>query len=321
MRADRLLSIMLLLQVHRRMTARELATRLEVSERTIHRDMEALSGTGVPVMAERGAGGGWALPDGYKVNLNGLNQDEVQALFLTTPWRLLDDLGLQQASQAALNKLQAALPAGHQRDAEFVRQRILVDAAGWQRSGENVAHLPALQDAIWQERKVLLAYQRGDGTNSERVVDPLGLVAKGNVWYLVAAADGEPRMYRISRVQGVIPTDQPCERPAGFDLAGFWAASAANFVAGLPRYPVTVRANPAILPHMRYGGRFSRIERVDPPDESGCVKVAILFEIERDACDYALSYGPDLEVLEPESLRQQIRERALATAALYGHQA
>src|SRR5215469_12044094 len=178
MRADRLLSILLLLQVHRRITAGELARRLEVSERTIHRDMEALGIAGIPVVAERGIGGGWSLMEEYRTNLTGLNKAEIQALFLAGPSRLLADLGLEKASDAALIKLLAALPSTNRNDAEYVRQRIHFDVTGWHRADDGVPFLPALQQAIWRERKVLLTYQRGGDCGSvERLADPLGLVA------------------------------------------------------------------------------------------------------------------------------------------------
>src|SRR3954452_11633467 len=151
MRADRLLSILLLLQVNHRITSRALAERLEVSERTIHRDMEALTAAGVPVMAERGTGGGWSLLEHYRTNLTGLNEAEVQALFLTRPPQLLGDLGMDKASDAALIKLFAALPAMYRRGAEEVRQRIYIDITGWNRPEEAVPLLPTLQEAIWQE--------------------------------------------------------------------------------------------------------------------------------------------------------------------------
>jgi predicted DNA-binding transcriptional regulator YafY len=237
MRADRLLSILLLLQMHQRITARELATRLEVSERTIHRDMEALSTAGIPVTAERGSSGGWSLLAEYSTNLTGLTEAEIQALFLTRPSHLLADLGLHQASEAAFIKLLAALPSLSRRDAEYVRQRIHIDATGWHHTDENVSCLATLQEAVWQERKVSLTYQRGDGPIVERMVDPLGLVAKGSTWYLVAAVDGEVRTYRISRMQGASLTSEPCIRPRDFDLAAYWAQSSTNFVANLPRYP------------------------------------------------------------------------------------
>src|SRR2546425_5019045 len=247
MRADRLLSILLLLQVQQRMTARELAKRLEVSERTIHRDMEALSTAGVPVTAERGTGGGWSLLESYQTNLTGLTEMEIQALFLTGPARLLADLGLHQASEAALIKLLAALPSLSRRNAEYVRQRIYVDTAGWRNTEEAVPYLLTLQDAIWQERKLHFTYLRGDDTTVERLADPLGLVAKGSVWYLVAAGGGEVRTYRGSRVQNAKLIEEPCACPAGFELAAYWEQSAAKFKANLPRYHATIRARPDIV--------------------------------------------------------------------------
>lgn len=244
MRADRLLSILLLLQAHGRLTARDLARRLEVSERTIHRDMDALGVAGVPVYAARGTGGGWSLAEGYRARLPGLSDTEIQALFLAGPARLLADLGLRRASEAALLKLLASLPAIARRDVEYARQRIHVDPAGWHETAESVAALPTLQEAIWQGHQVALTYGRSDGATVERLVAPLGLVAKGRVWYLVAAVDGEPRTYRVSRVRCARPTGAPAARPAGFDLAGYWERSAADFKAGLPRYPATVPRRP-----------------------------------------------------------------------------
>src|SRR5262249_4628511 len=242
MRADRLLSILLLLQVHRRMTARTLAARLEVSERTIHRDMMALSGAGVPVIAERGTGGGWRLLEEDRTNLTGLNEAEVQALFLAKPPRLLADLGLDKAAEAAVIKLLAAIPATARQGAEEVRQRIHVDVPGWRREEEAIPYLPILQEAIWQERRLRFTYgYEGGGISIERVADPLGLVAKGSVWYVVAAVEGELRTFRVSRVRGATLLDEPCRRPPNFDLAAYWERSTAEFAASFPRYPAIVR--------------------------------------------------------------------------------
>jgi predicted DNA-binding transcriptional regulator YafY len=306
MRADRLLSIMLLLQVHRRMTARELARRLEVSQRTIHRDMEALSGAGVPVVAERGTGGGWRLLEEYRTNLTGLNETEIQALFLTRPPRLLADLGLDKASEAGLIKLLAAIPSGSRRRAEDIRARIHIDVPGWRPSEETARHLPLLQEAVWQERRLRLTYERADGTAVERIVDPLGLVAKGAVWYLVAAVEGEARTYRVSRIQRAELTDEACARPQDFDLAEYWERSEAQFRAHLPRYPATIRAHPTIAGRVRSGERFSRVAREYAPDEDGWIRFEMIFEEEHGAREFVLSFGPQIEVIEPAALREQV---------------
>lgn len=322
MRADRLLSVLLLLQVHRRLTARELAKRLEVSERTIHRDMESLSAAGFPVFAERGSGGGWMLVEGYKTNLTGLNKDEIQALFLTKPLRVLADLGLEKASNAALLKLSASLPSAYRDNAEHARQRIHVDVMGWNRSSESIEFLPALQEAVWRERQLKLIYQRAGGCDPvQRLVDPLGLVAKGSVWYLVAAVEGEVRSYRVSRVLDAVVTEQPCVRPKGFDLAAYWEQSTASFKANLPQYQATLRVAPEVFPMMRFAGRFARIGHADPPGADGWIKVIIRFDVEEMACEYALSFASRVEVLDPTSLREKVVSAAESVVAFYAKRA
>lgn len=321
MRADRLLSILLLLQVHQRLTSRELAERLEVSERTVHRDMEALCAAGVPLAAQRGAGGGWGLPDGYRTNLTGLNPSEVQALFLAQPVGPLRDLGLDAAARAGTLKLLAALPSPQRKNAEYIRQRIHIDTTAWHPSQEQAQALPTLQDALWQERRVHLTYQRSDGEPVERLVDPLGLVAKGSAWYLVAAVEGETRTYRISRVQAARLADQASARPQGFDLAAYWEQSAAQFVASLPSHEAVLRASPAAQPQLRHGGRFTRVEEVGPPGEDGWRRVRLRYETQEEGCEFALGFGPEVEVLEPLELRLRVIEQAQATARFYASRA
>jgi predicted DNA-binding transcriptional regulator YafY len=317
MRADRLVSILLLMQVNRRITARELAKRLEVSERTIHRDMEALGAAGVPVVADRGNGGGWSLMEAYKTNLTGLNHAEIQALFLSQPPQLLSDLGLHQAAEGGLIKLLAALPSMSRRGAEYAQQRIHIDTAGWRNTPESVACLPVLQEAIWQERKLQFLYERADCEPSERVADPLGLVAKGSIWYLVAAVGGEPRTYRVSRIREARATEQPAERPAGFDLAAYWRQSAVEFQASLPRFYATIRIAPSASRWMNYPGRASRVERSEP-DADGWTKLDMRFDAEEEACQFALSLGAQAEVLEPASLRERVIASAKDLLEHYG---
>jgi predicted DNA-binding transcriptional regulator YafY len=320
MRADRLLSILLLLQTYRRMTAHELADRLEVSERTIHRDMESLSAAGVPVVAERGIGGGWSLIGEYRTNLTGLNEAEIQALFLARSPRLLEDLGLGKAAEAAFIKLFAAVPPAMRRDAESASQRIYVDGAGWNQSEESVPFLPLLQEAVWTERKLRFKYQRGDDCEVERVVDPLGLVAKGGAWYLVAAIDGDIRNYRISRVTAAEMTDQSFVRPEAFDLVAHWRQSAVEFKSKLPRYMVTARVHPEAVNKVYIIGRFSRVESVSPPDEAdeeGWRRVSIRFQFEDDACECLVGFGDQIEVLEPRELRGKLVDRARSVVEFY----
>jgi predicted DNA-binding transcriptional regulator YafY len=315
MRADRLLSIMLLLQIYQRLTAGELARRLEVSERTIHRDMEALSTAGVPVTALRGAGGGWALLDGYHTNLTGLNAAEVQTLFSGLPPRLLADLDMGRDSDAAHVKLLAALPEGSRADAEYARRRVHVDVAGWGGADEQVPHLHTVQEAVWRGRKLLFAY---GGEAAERVAEPLGLVAKGGVWYLVArVAGGEVRSYRVSRVTSARVSEEPCERPEGFDLAAFWAGSVARFRSHAPSFRATLRAHKSVLHLMPYAGRFSRVESVGETDAEGWATVRMRFQFEEDAAGLALGFGTKVEVVEPAGLQEKILRAAEEVVRFY----
>ncbi|HEX6817570.1 MAG TPA: YafY family protein [Ktedonobacterales bacterium] len=316
MRADRLLSIMLLLQTRRRMTGRELARRLEVSERTIHRDMQALGIAGVPVVAERGSGGGWMLLDGYHTNLTGLNEAEIQALFASRSNRLLDDLGLQKAEEAALIKLLAALPAMSRQDAEYARQRLYVDSSGWSRPDEAIPHLPTLQDAIWRGRRLRFTYERGAG-GVEREGDPLGLVVKGSVWYLVATIEGSPRTYRVSRIQRAEVLEEPAARPPDFDLVAYWEQSAKEFRANLPRYPVRVRVEPDLVGYLRYAGRYMRVEHIEQPDPDGWVPVTLIFEVDHAACEFVLGFGARIEVIEPAELRERVLQQAREVVMFY----
>ena len=315
MRADRLLSIMLLLQIYRRLTARELARRLEVSERTIHRDMEALSTAGVPVVAERGAGGGWALVDGYRTNLTGLNEAEVQSLFAGVPESLLADLKLDRASDAAHVKLLAALPESARADAEYARRRVHVDVAGWGSADERVPHLQTVQEAVWRGRRLHFTY--GDERGAEREADPLGLVAKGSVWYLVARVGREVRSYRVSRFTSARVGEETCERPEGFDLAAHWSDSVARFKSHTPRFRATFRAHKSVLHLIHYAGRFSRVEAAGEPDAGGWAHVRMRFQFEEDACAFALGFGTKVEVVEPAALREKVLEAARAVVAFY----
>ncbi len=321
MRADRLLSILLLLQVHRRLTAADLAARLEVSERTVHRDMGALSASGIPVYAERGGNGGWRLTEEYQTKLTGLTQSEIQAAFLTQPARLLADLGLRQAADAASLKLLAALPSGLRGGATRAQQTILLDVAGWRQAVDAVPLLPTLHTAIWQGRKVRFAYERSDGTAVERTADPLGLVAKGRLWYLIAAIGGEVRTYRVSRIRTALPLDEAVTRPPDFDLALFWEESSRDFVEQLPRYAVIARVAPEMLLRLQRGDFTPAHSPHGPPDDDGWTTVTLHLQTFDTACEYVLGLGTLVEVLEPRALRARVAERAAAVAAFYRERA
>ncbi len=306
MRADRLLSILLLLQSRRRITARELAERLEVSERTILRDMDALSGSGIPVVAGRGKTGGWSLLDDYQTRLTGLSPAEIQSLFLARPPRLMADLGLKRESEAALLKLQASLPAGVREHAELARRRIFIDPRGWRDPAESIACLPVLLDAVWRGRQLRFLYARDGCDPTERTGHPLGLVAKGSTWYLVANVESEPRTYRVSRIREAAPLDEPASYPPGFDLAAYWERSAAEFREKLPRYYATFLADPSVMRWVRYRGW--RLEEETAEGER--VHIKLRFDVEEEALQFALSFGGAIEVIDPPELREKVLSAA-----------
>ena len=320
MRADRLLSIMMFLQARGRMTAQELAEELEVSVRTIYRDLDALSMAGVPVYAERGPGGGCALLDSYRTTLTGLNQDEMRALFMLSVPAPLAELGVDHELKAALLKLSAALPARRRQVEERVRQRIHLDSVGWFEAREPVPHLHTIQQALWQDRRLTIVYQLRFEARAGWQVEPYGLVAKANVWHLVCAREGFPRVYRVSRVLDARLLDETCERPADFDLAAFWQDWCAAAEENRPTYPVTVRVSPEFihwLPHYvgeAIGGGDSL---AGPPDAEGWVTGTLQFESLEDARDRILACGRGVEVLAPIPLRRSVLDHAAQIVGLY----
>ncbi|HEY7350537.1 MAG TPA: transcriptional regulator [Ktedonobacterales bacterium] len=321
MRADRLLSMLLLLQANRRVTAQKLAEKLEVSERTIYRDLEALSAAGIPVYAERGPGGGCTLLGEYRTTLTGLNESDVRTLLLSGVPRPLADLGLDKALEVALLKLLAALPSARRPDAEGARQRLHLDAAAWSAPEvEEVPHLRILQEAVWQERKVRLSYRTRSRVVNERLVEPLGLVAKTHVWYLVSRIAGEMRVYRLSRMQSVELTDETFERPDDFDLAAYWVDWCARLRATFTHYPAVLRLAPEampILPHFFGEGAHALLDQGGPPDADGWVTLHPTFETIEEACSMALGLGDWVEVLEPAELRERVIRQAASVVAFY----
>ena len=318
MRADRLLSIVLLLQTSPRLTSRVLAQRLEVSERTIHRDMEALSGAGIPVVADRGATGGWSLMSDYKTTLTGLNESEIQSLFLTKPTKALADLNLERAAEGALLKLLASVPNSYRQSVERARQRIFIDVTGWAKREEAVPLLPLLQESIWLERQLNITYERGiDCEPIKRKLSPVGLVAKGSAWYLVALVDSQLRSYRVSRISHAEVLDEVAQFPEEFDLEQYWLQSTQHFKSQLPHYCATFRVSPDVFPRLSFAGRFARVGKPVSTDARGWIELEVGFDVEEMACEYALSFGPKLEVIAPTSLREKVIEMAKRVLDFY----
>lgn len=309
MRADRLLRILMLLQSRRRVTAGDLAHHLEVSVRTIQRDMEALGAAGVPVYATRGVEGGWELAGNYRTTLTGMTPVEALAIVAGRPPRLLEDLGLGEG-ESALTKLLAALGPLAREAAERARQRIHVDLSRWGERAPADPNLTRLQEAALADR---LARVRYGGSKSTFVIAPVGLVAKGMVWYLVAIRDEAFRTYRVQRFTSVRVLDDAFERPADFDLATHWESVSAGLAQTWPSYTVTLRVRGQALDRLRWSS--AKVVRRGKPGRGGWTQVVVDLESSAEARSVVLSLGADAQVLEPVDLRQSVTQVAERIAA------
>jgi predicted DNA-binding transcriptional regulator YafY len=352
MKADRLLSALMLLQGNGRLTGRQLAKRLEVSERTVHRDMEALSAAGVPVYALRGAQGGWQLSEGWQTSVPGLEEQELRALLMAQPPRVLGDLRLASAAERAMGKLMASLPAAMRQQAVTIRERLFIDVEGWRASRENLSMLPVVQEAVWRDRQLSIRYVRvgrdpggrdASGRNgagsaragagsagpdsaaagrdgagregtvrdgAERIVHPLGLVAKGSAWYLVANTVDGFRTFRISRIEQATILEDACARPVDFDLAAHWKCSTTTYQDSLPRYDVTLRVEPRAAAWLKQWRSAWLAEPMGDADADGWITCRVQFDCEDEACFVVLGFGQRAEVLTPLSLRDRILAEA-----------
>ena len=320
MRASRLVNVLLLLQTRGRVPAADLATELEVSVRTIYRDVDALSEAGVPIYAERGPHGGIRLVEGYRTRLTGLTREEADAVFLSGLPGPAAELGLGTVVTAARLKVLAALPPELRARASRISERFHLDAPTWFQTPEGVPHLTPLSAAVWESRAVEMRYDRGDKVVTRRV-EPLGIVLKGGVWYLVGRCEGQDRTYRVSRVLESTVLPEAFDRPGDFDLAAFWADSIAAYERALPRVAVTLRLGSDGLDHLRevIGRRATEAAaRTAERDEDGCLRVHLTFESLDEAAGPVLRLGGRAEVLDPPELRNLVVETGRSILERYG---
>ncbi|MGC7099034.1 helix-turn-helix transcriptional regulator [Amycolatopsis lurida] len=320
MRASRLLSVLLLLQNRGRMTADELAAELEVSVRTVYRDIEALSSAGVPVYADRGRTGGYQLVDGYRTRLTGLTEEEARSLSLAGLPEAASELGLGTVLAAAQLKLYAALPADLRDRAATVSQRFYLDVPGWHRGIESLPQLAEVAEAVWQTRRLRIDYRRWGNQQVTREVEPLGLILKGGNWYLAARCEGSDRTYRVSRIEA-LTTLEPFTRPADFDLAAYWREWSEQFERRLYPRTAVVRLSPlarTLVPFYTGAVGARALHTASEPDEDGWIRMELPVEQGRSAIGELLRFGPDLQVLEPASLRDELAEAIREMGAHYG---
>jgi len=323
MRASRLLSLLMLLQGRGRMSAQALAEALEVSVRTIHRDVDELSAAGVPIWADRGRLGGFQLQAGWRTKVDGLTAPEAQAMFLGGLPGPASELGLGEAMASAQLKLMAALPDGWREDARRVSARFHLDPIDWYRGPSATDHLPAIAQAVWSERRVAMRYESWKGEVSRRV-DPLGLVLKAGIWYLaaqVATSDkGGVRTYRLSNILELEVTDERFERPADFDLGAWWQASTRRFEKELATDTAQLRVTVAGMKALRdLGAAVAQAAEASAgePDEAGWRRVTIPIESIPHAAAQVLRLGAQAQVLRPAALRRALVERVESVLALY----
>ncbi|MDX3104191.1 YafY family protein [Nonomuraea angiospora] len=322
MRASRLVSILLLLQTRGRMTAQDLAERLEVSVRTIYRDVESLHAAGIPLYGDAGPRGGYQLLDGYRTRLTGLTADEAESLFLAGLPGPAAELGLGAVVTAAQLKLMAALPVELRDRAGRIQERFHLDAPTWYRDQEPVTYLPAVADAVWNERRIQVRYRRWKAPQEvERRLDPYGLVVKAGRWYLVARAGEDVRTYRVSQILDLHPLPESFTRPEGFDLAAYWQGYLAEFEARLRRGEAVLRLSPRGVERvpdlMTPGVVAAARESAQPPDEEGWTRVTVPIESIEHALAEFLRLGTDAEVLAPAELRDRMAATAAELAARY----
>lgn len=305
MRADRLVAILLLLQTHGQLTAADLAERLETSERTIRRDLDALGAAGVPVYAQRGRGGGWALLGGHRLNLSGLTTAEAEALFLVAGPERLSELGVDAGVRSALRKLVAALPAPLRDHASAAHSAVHVDPARWGRSAaQPPRHLDTLRQAVIAGRQVELLYAKPRGAPTERRVHPYGLVAKAGTWYLIAGTRAGLRTFRVSRVRDVTACDEPVDRPEDFDLAAAWDAIVEQFPGTVGTFAVELHVAPDAVQWVRAAlGEWARLTPVGEPDHDGRQRFRAHFPNAGVAASNLVSFGDRVVVLAPSEVR------------------
>jgi predicted DNA-binding transcriptional regulator YafY len=315
-RASRLVTLLFTLQRLRGATAADLARELEVSERTIYRDVAALMAAGVPLWTEPGRGGGIRLLEGWRTRLDGLTAHEAAAIFAVGAPQVLAELGMSAALAGAQAKLLATLPVELREHARGVAERFHLDAPGWFHTPQQVTQLAAVAEAVWGQQRLRISYRRRHDT-AERTVDPLGLVLKAGTWYLAAGVDGTVRTYRVDRVAAAEPTGERFDRPAGFDLAEWWAGAAGRFESQLLRATVRLRVGPRglkMLPHAAdHDAALKAIAQAGPPDAEGWRELELETESIAVAAGQLTALGGEVEALDPEELRTAL---AAAGAAL-----
>lgn len=319
MRASRLLSILILLQLRGRLTASDLAIEFEVSERTIYRDIDALSAAGVPIYGDRGPGGGFQLLDGYRTRLTGLSTGEAEAAMMIGLPGPAAELGLGTEASAARNKLMSALPEAGAALADRMAARFHLDPIDWYRASEALPYLPIIARAVLDQRALRMRYESWQGVRDWNV-EPLGLVLKAGIWYLAARGAEKVRVFRVSQIQALTVSGAGFERPVDFHLATWWRTEQARFEADLFTTEAIVRASAEGC--KRLAAQSPRgataVSAAAPADPDGWRRMTMMIEDADHGAREMLALGAEIEVVGPDSFRRRVAALAREILARHG---
>ncbi|WP_454055332.1 helix-turn-helix transcriptional regulator [Clostridium sp. Marseille-Q7071] len=317
MKADRLISILMLLQIHKKLTANELAQRLEVSVRTIYRDIDSLSSLGIPIFSDRGTNGGIKLLGDYKTSLNGINDDEIYSLFLPTGDKILEDLGIQKLKDSTILKLLGNSSPYQIKEIENIQNYIYIDMHTWSENPTNVNKdiLSVLQNAIWNHKILKIVYRKINETK-EVLLNPLGLVCKRGIWYLIGINAEVIKTYKVISIESALLIDEHFDRPSDFSLETHWKSSTSNFKSLIPKYTFTFKVNPSIINHIKERKFITISNEVIKDNE---IYLDINFDDIWQGIEFAFTYGKDIKIIKPIEAINEIKIKASEVIKLYGN--
>lgn len=315
MKADRLISILMLLQVHKQLTANYLAKRLEVSVRTIYRDIESLSSLGIPIFTDRGTNGGIKLLGDYQNTLSGINKDELYSLFIPTGDKVLDDLGIGKLKDSTMIKLLGSSSTYQMNEIKNIQNYIFIDMYTW---GENpikvdTAILSILQEGIWNSKVLNIVYRKINETKNV-ILNPLGLVCKRGIWYLIGENNEIIKTYKVSNIESALLTDILFDRPKDFNLEKHWKSSTSNFKSSIPKHTFTFKVNPSIVNHIK-ARQFISISNIVVEDNN--IYMDINFDAIFQGIEFAFGYGKEIEIIYPIDARAEIKKKSYEITKLY----
>lgn len=315
MKADRLISILMLLQIHKKLTANELAQRLEVSVRTIYRDIDSLSSLGIPIFSDRGTNGGIKLLGDYKTSLSGINDDEIYSLFLPTGDKILEDLGIQKLKDSTILKLLGNSSPYQIKEIENIQNYIYIDMHTWSENPTSVNKdiLSVLQNAIWNHKVLKIIYRKINEIK-EVLLNPLGLVCKRGIWYLIGINAEVIKTYKVTSIENALLIDEHFNRPSDFNLEAHWKSSTSNFKSLIPKYTFTFKVNPSIINHIKERKFITINDEVIKDNE---IYLDINFDDIWQGIEFAFTYGKNIKIIKPIEAINEIKIKASEVIKLY----